>query len=157
MAGLKVGIKLNQVDLKNLNAKLAALSSFPGTALQIMTHETDQAVGRMKRDAPKDTHRLERNIEVTSVTTDDFIIKSEAIDPKTGKDYAPLQEYGIGVKGKPYFRHNIDLLYTKLRARLNRKLLEIARKRSVNIAYSDGGSLGSLSNIKNKITKYLDI
>ena len=129
MTLLRAGIKLNKTDLRNLQNKIAALEAFPKTANKILKHEADQAVGRMKRDSPYKTGRLRREIEVKSQTADDILITSEAIDPKTGVDYAPVREYGLdGYPAQPYFRHNIDLMYVKLRDRIRRKLIDINRR-----------------------------
>ena len=156
MVGLKAGIQINKGDLKNLRNKIASLANFPGTANDILRHEGTQAVGRIKRDSPFDTGRLRRAVELKVQTSDEIIIESEAIDPKTGIDYAPVREYGLdGHPPQPYFRHNIDLMFTKLRARISRKLEEISRKNSISGAVSGSGSIGSLKGIKNKLTKYL--
>ena len=155
MTLLRAGIKLNKTDLKNLQNKISALSAFPGTANQIMKHEAEQAVGRMKRDSPFKTGRLRREIEVKSQTVDDILITSEAIDPKTGVDYAPIREYGLdGYAAQPYFRHNIDLMYVKLGNRIRKKLIEINRKGSVS-SIATTGSFISPNEVRNKITKYL--
>ena len=153
--GLRAGIKLNQADLRNLNHKIAALSAFPGTANQILKHESEQAVGRMKKDSPYKTGRLRREIHVALQSADDVIIKSSAIDPRTGVDYAPIREYGLdGYAAQPYFRHNIDLMFMKLRSRIHRKLVEINNKNQVSGLTPGVGAI-SLSEVKNKITKYL--
>ena len=156
MAGLSMSIQVNERDLSKLTDKLAALASFPGTANQIMKHEAEQAVGRMKRDAPFKTGLLRSEIEIVSQDASDIVIESEAIDPKTGVDYAPVREFGLdGFAPTPYFRHNIDLLENKLEERLERKLVEIARKNSYNIPYTDPVGSINITDLKRKLTKYL--
>ena len=126
---LRSGIQLNGADLRTLKKRIKELDDFETKDLdKIMRHEATQAVGRMKKDSPHDTGRLRRNIHYDS-GFHDVTFYSEAIDPKTGRDYAVAQEYGIGVVGKPYFRKNIDLFFIKLRDRLARRLNQINTRR----------------------------
>ena len=126
---LKTGIRINQGDLKNLKDKIDKLRDYPKEVFRIATHEANNAVGRMKQDAPVDTGRLRREIETYALFgAKEIIIKSEAIDPRTGVDYAPLQEYGIGVPRRPFFRDNADVFFTRLRQRLDRTIKQIFKK-----------------------------
>ena len=125
---LKSGIFISPISAKHLKNKLAALNGAPKELQRILQHEAEQAVGRIKQDAPVDTGRLRRKVEKEVRLDNEVIIKSEAIDPRTGVDYAPLQEYGIGVPEQRYFRHNIDLFRLKLKARLDRAFTNINNK-----------------------------
>ena len=123
--GLKSGIFISPISAKHLKKKLASLETVPKELQKILEHEASQAVGRMKQDAPVDTGRLRRKIEADVRPDNEVIIESSAVDPRTGVDYAPLQEYGIGVPERKYFRHNIDLFRLKLKARLDRAFSNI--------------------------------
>ena len=84
----------------------------------------------MKQQAPVDTGRLRTNVSYTTYVTNtrsELIMESEAIDPNTGRDYAPVQEYGLnGLRAQPYFRHNaqwgFEQLYKRLTAAITRAL-----------------------------------
>ena len=129
MPGLRGGITVNKADLKNLNSKLKALEGSPVVLNKITKHEAQQAVGRMRRDAPVDTGRLRRDIEIVKQTKDDIIIESSAVDPVTKVDYAPIQEYGLhGLKPQPYFRKNIREMFSRLTNRLNLAIKKIVNK-----------------------------
>ena len=120
---LKSGIKISPISKRNLNRLLKEVETFTGDAKRIIKHEADNAVGRMKQDAPVDSGRLRREIEARRINKDDVIIESIAIDPATGRDYAPIQEYGLlGYKEQPYFRKNIRLFIDRLTQRLQRAL-----------------------------------
>ena len=127
---LKTGIRINQGDLKNLKDKIDKLRDYPKEVFRIATHEANNAVGRMKQDAPVDTGRLRREIETYALFgAKEIIIKAEAIDPRTGVDYAPIREYGLdGHRVQPFFRHNADVFFTRLRQRLDRTIKQIFKK-----------------------------
>ena len=126
--GLKSGIFISPVSTRHLKKKLAELEKAPKELQRILKHEANQTVGRMKQDAPVDTGRLRRKIETEVRLDNEVIVTSEAIDPRTGVDYAPLQEYGIGVPERRYFRKNIDILRFRLKERINRALININNK-----------------------------
>ena len=125
---LRSSIELNQQDLKNLKRKIKMLKDFSQKEVTLsLDHAARNTVGRMKKDAPVDTGKLRREIEYT-VTTNDVIIESTAIDPETKEDYAPLQEYGSRyLRPQPYFHRNIRYLISSLFKDLTRKLRLIAK------------------------------
>ena len=117
-------------DLKNLQNKIAELNSFEkNTVFESFTHAANQTVGRMKKDAPVDTGRLRREVEYV-LTSKGITIGSEAIDPDTGKDYAPEQEFGTReFPAHPYFYRNIRGFLLYIMKDLKRKLNNITKKR----------------------------
>ena len=126
--GLKGGLRINKVDFKALNNKLNKIQEFPKEAKAILRHEANQAVGKMKRDAPVDTGRLRREITATRVSGDDIVIESIAIDPKTGEDYATIQEFGgRNIRPQPYFYHNIRVMLSELHKRLKYNLQKLTK------------------------------
>ena len=123
---LKAGIEVNKVDIRKLHKKISALEKYPKGMDKIIKHEAENAVGRMKKEAPVDTGRLRREIEVEPLNKKTVLISSVAIDPRTGIDYAPIREYGLdGNVVQPYFRRNIDLLRIRLQERVVRLLKEL--------------------------------
>ena len=121
---LKWSIQLNRSQLASLQSKMKQLGSLEASELsKAMAHAGTQTVGRMKQLAPVDTGRLRRNIE-QEVRSDNIVFRSEAIDPKTRRDYAYVQEYGIGVPPRPYFNKTIRNFFipkfiSELRRRIN--------------------------------------
>ena len=129
---LKVGIEINQADLKHLTKKLKILKNTAGkgTTKALVDGVGLQTTSKMKQQAPVDTGRLRTNVSYTTYVTDtrsELIMESEAIDPNTGRDYAPVQEYGLnGLRAQPYFQHNarwgFEQLYKRLTAAITRAL-----------------------------------
>ena len=102
--------------------------SFDGVE-KTLKHEARNAIGKMKRDAPVDTGRLRREIKYDQ-KFHDVTFTSKAIDPDTGKDYAPDQEYGTRyIKAHPYFNRNVRLFFDKVRKDIRRKIKNITKKR----------------------------
>ena len=130
MAQLKARIFANKLDQKNLVKKVRSLQDYPEEIQRILRHEAANVVGRMKQDAPVDTGRLRREIEAVVRKDNEVVVSSKAIDPQTGIDYAPIREYGLdGNRSQPYFRHNRDLFFTRLRQRFTRLLKQITDKK----------------------------
>ena len=130
MPQLKARIFANKVDQKNLIKKIRSLEKYPKEIQKVLRHEANNAVGRMKKDAPVDTGRLRREIEAVVRKDNEVVVSSKAIDPQTGRDYAPVREYGLyGSRAQPYFRHNRDLFFTRLRQRFTRLLKQITDKK----------------------------
>ncbi len=105
--GLKVNFAMQ--GLRGITKKLAKIkAATSGGGLKDSFDEVGQkVVYYMDRDAPEDTGRLKRHIDYTA-TEDNLIFESEAIDPITGRDYAPAQEYGgRHFSAQPYFHKNI--------------------------------------------------
>ena len=98
-------------DMVRLSEKLGANLN------TLMDAEAKKTLVKMKKDAPYDTGRLRRNI-TGQLTTDqrvDFI--SEAIDPETKDDYAPVQEFGTRFqRAQPYFYKNIKAFNRRFEA-----------------------------------------
>ena len=125
---LKSGIQISPVSKKHLKKKIDALSEFPYELNKIMKDEGKITVLQMRQDAPEDTGRLKRNIGYEVLFGGkEVILESTAIDPLTGRDYAPLQEYGIGVPKRPYFRKNVDIFFSRLKQRIDRTLKRLNR------------------------------
>ena len=130
MARLKTGIEINKDDLKTIYKYLNKLGQYPDLIGKILKKEADRTVNDMKADAPYDTGRLERNIEIYSINKFDVQIRSEAIDPKTGVDYAPIREYGLdGFAPNPYFRKNVQIFFKRLYDRLYYQLKKINKSK----------------------------
>ena len=120
------------MELKNLKKKFNKLHhySFDGVERSIQ-HVASQAVGRMKKSAPVDTGRLRREIGYTT-SHQNLIIFSEAFDPETGEDYAPLQEYGStrrGIRAQPFFYKNVRWMFDALYKDISRKINTIMNKK----------------------------
>ena len=127
---LRAGIRANKSDLKALKKKIKELNQFTWEGKKILLHEAERTAARIKRDAPVDTGRLRREVDVEKVTNDDIIITSVAIDPESRVDYAPFQEYGTRkIRPRPYFYRNIRLMIKDLHKRLSIKLEKLARRR----------------------------
>ena len=131
---LKTGLRINQLDLKHLNNKINELSDLGGLGetRKVLEHVGSQSTGRMKQSAPVDTGRLRREVEYTVRVTkaeSDLIMESEAIDPETKIDYAPIQEYGLnGVRPTPYFRRWARWGFDELYIRVKTKIAKILNK-----------------------------
>lgn len=98
-------LKWNANDLKKVNTKLSELMKLAGEVevQKTFTHVGRGAVGRMRTDAPVDTGRLRREIAFRA-SGQNLRLTSEALDPDSGKDYAPLQEHGFRhTPARPYF------------------------------------------------------
>lgn len=117
--------EFDSTDIDNAISKLRELSK---EVDRIEKHMAEQTIGRAKANATKmkavDTGRLRRNIEYKK-TEDGFLIESEAIDPKTGKDYAPEVHYGLAVRGRnsvprPYLQEAFNWLKVKFPQEINR-------------------------------------
>ena len=131
MAKLKFGLKLNQADLKRVNGKLSLLQKMGDTGVnKALNEEARKIVGVMKSEAPVDTGRLRTNIEYSNRGGSGLVIESSAIDPNTGEDYAPIQEYGgRNIKHTPYFNHNVRKFISNLHANLRKRLQKILKRR----------------------------
>ena len=116
------------IRFARLLKKLGATDADFKKALRI---ETRNAVARMERAAPVDTGRLRRNIE-SEITPKGAIIQSEAIDPKTKVDYAPIQELPNGtlpIRTTPYFWRNVRQMQRKLFGRMNDIVTDILKRK----------------------------
>lgn len=107
-----------EFESKEVRDSIKKIREFLDEAKRIEKHLAEQTVGRAKKNATEmkavDTGRLRRNIEYKK-TGDGFAIESEAIDPKTGKDYAPEVHFGLAVRGKnsvprPYLQNAFNWL-----------------------------------------------
>lgn len=115
-------IKLNPIDKKSHEKRIGRLSKIPKDVDNILKKEADKAVKAIKADAPVNTGRLKRSVETTN-TKGGVEVTSEAIDPKTGKDYAVFQEYGGRyTPAKPYFKPNIRKMQRNVTAGIKKKL-----------------------------------
>ena len=118
-----MGLKLTRVSSVAFNKTLKRVNSFPADVIKQLKEDARKAVALIKKDAPYDTGRLRRNVKVEVENGNQIYIISEAKDPRTGRDYAPVQEYGLeGLTPQPFFRKNIDIVFNGLFARLRRKL-----------------------------------
>ena len=118
----KVGIDLDKKSFDTIAAKLQELESLDGDGAKIINTEAKNTVHRMQRQAPRDTGRLIDGIDFIQTDKDAVEIFSEAIDPETKVDYAPIQEHGLGVRAQPYFWHNVRLFKRDLFRSLQRMI-----------------------------------
>lgn len=125
--GLRGGISINQYDLRNLNRKLKKMAEIDKTVLRkVVRQESNDTIHRMKNHAPVKTGRLKRNIGYTIRGDSDALFFSDAIDPDTGENYPPLQEFGTRFyPAQPYFYHNVRQFFSDVRARLGAELRKI--------------------------------
>ena len=123
----KLGINMNVRDVARISALFDELKAVGGDSEKILETTAKNTVNKMKRQAPRDTGRLIDNIEYDHSQEGEIYFESEAIDPDTGNNYAPLVEYGLGQRAQPYFWRNI---------RDFRKNLSIAFGRMMNIKIS---------------------
>lgn len=128
----RANIELDQGDLRRVIKKMRDLGATKAEVLNAIDKEAHNAEVRMKRAAPRDTGRLVRNIEVTR--SRNFVqFDSEAIDPQSGIDYAPIQELPNGTmpfKTTPYFWRNIRQFQRKIFPRINDILTRIINRRN---------------------------
>lgn len=111
----------NKTELDLIQDKLAALARLSSVDLQeIMSQESDKIVDDMKAKAPVDTGRLKTNIRVTK-RQHKVIFTSEAIDPETNFDYAPIQEH----RHRPYFYRTARKGFRELYNRINERIKQI--------------------------------
>ena len=104
MAKVQGGITLNPKDYDRVMDLTEYMGKHFGVDVRtIIANQVESTVQRMKRDAPVDTGHLRTEITADSLGGDELEIRSIAIDEDTGVDYAPRQEFGIGVPKQPYF------------------------------------------------------
>ena len=134
MAQLKSGIQVNAADLARLNRKMRELIELDEEAVPKVMKRTGEAVVReMRAYAPYKTGRLKTNIdyevkEIENFTTVEF--ESEAIDPETKIDYAPIQEFGTRLfRGSHYFMPAVNGAAQELYHRINQAIKTILRKK----------------------------
>lgn len=95
-------------------------------AKRILHDEAQDTIVRMKAQAPVKTGRLKQNIGFIPRGNDDIIFHSQAIDPDTGENYPPLQEFGTRFyPAQPYFYRNVRQFFSDVRARLGAELRKI--------------------------------
>ena len=129
----KARIALNVKDNASVLGMISALNRFgdTGGGRSIET-EAKNTVARMRKDAPYDTGRLNRNIKYKKKGKGTVEFESIAKDPQTGEDYAPKQEHGIGVPPRPYFYKNVRKFSRDLAKNLRKRLKQIANKKYFN-------------------------
>ena len=119
-------IVVNENDAARLSSKMQELSNIGGDVGKIVNNEARNTIRRMKNEAPFDTGRLFRNIDFIQTGRQGVEFESEAIDPETKVDYAPIQEHGLGVPARPYFWRNVRLFtrdtYLAVTRAIERKL-----------------------------------
>ena len=100
----------SEADFAALYKKMDELKAVGGRgATGIIERQVKNTVGRMKKDAPVDTGNLRSRIDYEKAGKV-FTIESEARDPETGINYAPIQEFGApGIRNTPFFYGNIRL------------------------------------------------
>lgn len=132
MPQLKSGLQVDKTDLADINSLLAKLEDFPIEVLGAFDSTKDKTVQEMKKYAPYDTGRLQRNIEGTVTPLDNGIqieFESTAIDPDTKVDYAPIQEYGgRNFRGSHYFMPAVKGAAKTLIHRLTQTLKTLINK-----------------------------
>ena len=133
MARLKSGIEVDKTDLANINSLMGKLEDLGGDVVPVFKRTSDDVVDEMQRYAPYDTGRLHHNIEgrvwLDSLGNVNIEFESEAIDPVTRIDYAPLQEFGtLEIRERPYFFPAIRGAAQTLIKRLDQAIKSIIRK-----------------------------
>ena len=128
----KANIEIDQGDLNKLIKKMRSLGATGPEINRAMEIEANNAVSRMENRAPRDTGRLVRNIEYTR-SKNAITFQSEAIDPVTGIDYAPIQEQPNGTfpfRTTPYFWRNIRQFERKIFTRIGDILTKIINRKN---------------------------
>lgn len=155
IASLQVDAK----DIQRINDLLQAIEVFGEKGMgRIIELQGESAVKKMKRDAPVATARtqleweydeigrsagnLQRKIEGAKEGKYNYIIFSEAIDPVSGEDYAPIQEQVNGTmpfRTKPYFWRNVRKFTYNVRDNLTKTLARILKSqgRGAKAAFGD--------------------
>ena len=100
-------------DLNELSDKIGALENLTGHKSRDILENFGATVNRkMNAYVPIDTGQLQRSLRY-EVGADSIEFEARALDPDTGEDYAPIQEYGgYNAQGQyinpqPYFRRAI--------------------------------------------------
>ena len=130
MPTLKEGFEVNERDFKALKSKMDELRDLDETiAPNIMKRVGEEIAEEMWRYAPVDTGRLRREISFKS--GDDWVTwESEAIDPQTKRDYAPLQEFGTRFfRAHPYFYPSLRGAIPELNHRLTQAIKTLWNRR----------------------------
>ena len=127
---LKTGIQVNEADYKRFEKKIRQLKSLDSSVFPKILRRTGQStVKEMSRYAPFDTGRLRTNIEYRS-TKESVTWESEAIDPETNIDYAPIREFGLDGRGAShYFYPAIRGAFTDLLHRMDQAIKSVLRKK----------------------------
>lgn len=122
----KLNFEIDKNDYNRLIKKLHNLEKFDKTDIhRLMNTEAKATVDRMWRKAPFDTGRLRRGIDFEHLA-DGIEFHSEAIEPGTNIDYAPVQEYGSRyIRPQPYFFKNIRKFRNNLRVKLINRIQDI--------------------------------
>ena len=128
MATLQYRLGINSQDKVRLDLIFKRLKRFSTEEVKAsLNHIADNTEGRMRQLAPVDTGRLRREILV-KVISEAIFFQSEAIDPETKADYAPLQEYGTRHwPAQPYFYPAIRWGHFALVKDLNRRMQNVLR------------------------------
>ena len=121
-------IYIDAKDLQKLNETIDVLKLFDEDVVRRINNQTDIAVRNMIREAPVDTGRLQRQIVSERISDNSVIIFSEAIDPDTGVDYAPIQDQG-GRHNRPtyYFTRNINKYVFNVMEDLRKSLIRVLK------------------------------
>ena len=129
MAEISYSLRRNAADFNKLLNKLKKLEEAGHDVENMMRVNAQNTLNDMQRDAPKDTRNLVNNIEAF-YGKDEVIFQSEAIDPNTGIDYAPIQEFGgTDIKYTPYFYKNIRRFRRNLAQSISRRIKNIASRK----------------------------
>lgn len=126
--GGPVGLTINPQQYKSIRKRFDTLKKFAGEKeyLRIMEHHAKNTVGRIKQDAPVDTGRLRREVSY-EMAVNGVHLRSRAIDPDTGEDYAYVQNYGDSARNIPatyYWSKNIPLMIQRIHRDISRRLKE---------------------------------
>ena len=131
----RINIQANQADLKRIQGKLKKLQEFPEETSRIMKNTAQDTIQEMRDNVIEmdavETGRLLRNIK-GQFSSDNIVIESEAIDPITKTNYAPIVHYGLARTGRnatarPYFSRGVTWMIGQLNKRLTGALKRLVR------------------------------
>ena len=131
----RINIQANQAQLKKITGKLKKLEEFPDETNKIMRRTAQDTIQEMRDNVIEmdavETGRLLRNIK-GQFSYNNIVIESEAIDPVTKINYAPIVHYGLARTGRnstarPYFSRGVTWMIIELNKRLTRALKQLIR------------------------------
>ena len=122
---LKTGIHLDPKDARRYKELMQHLGTIGVSIDKVMDSTMKDTVGRVKKEVIKmdavETYNLHDNVKSVKHGMNNYALESEAIDPETNRDYAPVVHEGLGdganSKPRPYLQ--VGLRYFKYKFERN--------------------------------------